>query len=504
MAASLGYAAGASRPATVRVGAGTKAPPKGGGVGMTRPGAKAAHVGVTRAAGIRSGQAKAKSLTPGEVLANRPGNWTQPLTPRQVVQQATAAVEASYNPVLNSINQEANIENGILSKQESDNQFYTNWLSTKGAALMANQNTVDQQTQALASQLSGDQASLFGRQPGELTAQANAQPGNVNNNAPAFTAGESALGNALASNHDAMRAELGAATNQTGQLEQSATGETSSAILNSGSAIAAGQAKEVGNYQNAMLKIAGEKSTLSTREGAALLSEITRLQGAQTALSENDRNYNTAVQKLGISAANTSSEIAARSATTTLNRQKFNATLAQNKFNDWVKQEQLGQGQERINQAGQKIAISLANSNSTTALHNAEIAKDRKTGALSLVSQNTLYDQIQKASGAINGLMQKYGLTGAQAYQAVLTGSFPGQKQTSTGKNYTGTISSPFKLTNQSLLNAAYNTSVAGSGLTSGDVRYLTQLGLTNISSRLTVASNGVANISQGGANSPH
>lgn len=399
-------------------------------------------------------------------------------------------VKTAYQPAFNSLNQERNLENGILTKQEADNQYYQEWLDSKSNMLMANQNSVDQATNNMLAGLTGNQATQLAGETQNLTNEANARPGNVSNNAPAFTAGESAMGNYLDSNRAAAETELGGAVNQAASVEKTNSNALGEAIANTGAVVAAGGAKEQAAYNAAMDKIASASAALSSKEASSLVGEISKLQGTQIALSENNRNYNTAVAKLGISEANTRSEIAARAATTKLNQAKFNETINQNNFNDWYKNQQLGQN-------AQKIAIALSNSNANIAYKAFEEAT-KKGGALSPAGQDAIYKQIATATGTIDSLMTKNGLTPVQAYRAVLAGYFV----TTNGKK-TVKISVP-RMANEQFLNAAFNARSGGQGLTAGDVAALTKWGLTDVSNRLPVAANGVATITQGGKNSPH
>lgn len=443
-------------------------PPRGKAVPVTG-GRGAPHTSIARSAAYRAGG------NPNDV-ANRPVDWLQPLTPRQVVNQATSMVKTAYQPAYNALSQQQNMENGILTKQEADNQFYQQWLDNKSNALLANEQQVNLATQRLEQQLTGNQMSEFGQELPNLVNEANSRPGNVGG-ATVTPGGE------LQANQQGMETELGAAAQQSNAMENVHASALGAAIANTGAVVNAGQAREVGAYNTAMMKIANEQSVLGSREASALTTELTRLQGTQIALSENNRNYNTAVAKLGIQTANVSSEIANRAATQKLNQQKFQETVSQNQFNDAVKNQQLQQNAERI-------AISLANSNANIAYKNAQIAKDRNGGTLSLVSQNVLFNKIQSAEGTINGLIQQ-GMPANAAYAAVLNGYYVTTKTLASGKKEQIRVGVP-RLSNQQLLNAAYNISAANNniGLTQGDVAALqAMMGPgANIGSRLKIA----------------
>lgn len=457
MAVSITEHAPSATPATTRVGAGTSrtagtthAVPVAGGHGVHPPGQGSA---TARAATTRSTQVRAG-------VANRPANWLQPLSPQQVVSQANSLVKTAYAPAWNEFGAETKTLNGVLTKQQADNQFYQTWLDHKSNALLANQQVVDNATNALTRQLTGNQQAMLSSEDQNLTNEANARPGNVTPNNAAFNPG-SPMGNFLEGGQVAANAELTGAANATLAGEQTQNNALGSAIANTGAAIAAGGARETAAYNAALQKIQAGESSLGAKESSALVSELARLQGAQITLSEANRNYGTAVQKLGISAANTSSEIASRAAATKLGQEKFAQQVSQDKFNNWVKNQQLGQNE-------QKIAISLANSQSLQAYRNAEIAAKANGGYLTINETNTVFDQVKKAQGTINGLIQQ-GMNPKVAYAAVLNGYYIGSKKLASGKTEQVKIAVP-RMSNQSLLNAAYNTSTAGTGLTPGDV----------------------------------
>lgn len=382
----------------------------------------------------------------------------------------------AFQPEYDQINAQTNLENGIISKQRADNQYYLQWLNTKASALQGQQAQVDQTTSNLENQLSQNQLSDFGAQAQDMTAAANARPGNVSNNANAFTPGASANADFMGANRQAMEEQFGGAAQSALASEETAQSALGGAVANSAAVVAAGGAREETAYQTAMSKLATATTSVSDKQAAFLEKEIARLQGVQISLTENNRNYNTAVAKLGLQAAATNSLIASRAASTRLQQAKFSESVKQNQFNDWVKNQQLGQNAE-------KIAISLANSDSLRALRNAEIAAKANGGALSHASQNTLYNKIQETSGELQTLISQNGLSPHEAYAAVMQGYW-----VTSVNGKTKTIRVP-RMSNQSLLNAAFNTRQGGGGLTPGDMKYLTQLGLTDIGSRLTVAS---------------
>lgn len=407
-------------------------------------------------------------------------DWLNPLTPAQVTQQARNELGNVYKPALNDINAQSKQEQAIFAKQESDNQYYQSWLNSKSTALQANQQAVDQQTQALEQQLTGNQTTELGAQTSALTAAATARAGNVSNEAQAF-APNSGLGGYLATTQQTAQQDENARATASLQDEQNAQAQTNSDLLLGPGTMTANAAKESAAFQSAMTKIASTKASELTNEASSISKEIARLEGVQIAVSENNRNFDTAAEKLGVQVANTNSEIASRAATATLNNKKFglavtkeNNTIAQNAIRDHLTQEGLNLRDKSLQLQSQRLVESVLNTNSEIALRNAETAAKKNGGVLTPHEQNTYFDAIDKASGEINSLMQNNGLTPPEAYQAMLRGyiTVPGSN------GNTKKVGVP-RMANQSVLNAAYNLRSGGSGLTAGDIAYLGKIGLS-------------------------
>ena len=413
------------------------------------------------------------SSSPAPGATERPqGSWLAPLTPNQVASQAKNIVGAVYQPVMNELGNEATQENAIMSKQQADNQYYMQWLNTKSSALQTQQNNVDSTTNALEQQLTGNMDQTLGAQDQALTGAANATPGNVTANGQAFTPG-SALGNALQSNQQSAQGLENAGARLDLQQEQNAQSEFTNDAGNAAAFLEAGATKQTGAYQAAMSKIAESTATAMSKEASSLATEITRLQGVQISLSENNRNYAAAAEKLHLATASTASEIQARSAgeaarnrSLNIAQARLNQTIAQDAINTSLRQDQLSLEQKRY-------LLSVANSRSEIALRTAETYLKQHGGVLTPTEQNTWYSVIDKTSGEINGLIQRNKLTPDQAYQAVLTGYI---RYSSGGRTHTRAVP---RLSNQSLLNAAFNLRDGGPGLNAGDLGYLERLGLT-------------------------
>lgn len=386
-----------------------------------------------------------------------------PLTPQQITQQATKTVAAAYKPVYSTLNQQGDQIQNIYNKQQQDNQYFQQWLSSKTSALQAQQSQVDQTTNALEQQITGNM---------------------INNQATVNQPAGGALAQNLAATNSANEQIVGGAANAGLEMERTAEARLGAGAENAQNFLQAGAQKETTNMQDAMTKLQTTRSAELDKQAADTQKEIARLQGVNINLAENNRNYLTAAQKLNVDIANVNSEMASRAAGTRIAQQNANtaATRANNQakqdsFDNWVKTQQLSLDQ-------QKFILSQFNSQSQAALRQAQIYKDQHGGALTLSEQNTIYGAIDKTRGEVQSLINQ-GLTPQQAYHALQNGYYLGsepfsQTTTKNGKTTNTTGRKSVKITvprmdNTAYLNAAYNLATQGS-LSPGDADYLQKL----------------------------
>ena len=88
-------------------------------------------------------------------------------------------------------------------------------------------------------------------------------------------------------------------------MEGVAQSQLGQAQDNSLNAFSANQGKENATFTTAMQKIATTRATDVAKQSSDLQKEVARLQGVNISVAENNRNYNTAATKLGITEANT-------------------------------------------------------------------------------------------------------------------------------------------------------------------------------------------------------
>ena len=180
------------------------------------------------------------------------------------------------------------------------------------------QDQVDSSTSALEQQLINSSNTALGGQEQQLTGAANATGVPGTNNAPSFTGGQSALGTYLAAGEENANAQEQGGAERALTMEGVAQSQLGQAQDNSLNAFSANQGKENATFTTAMQKIATTRATDVAKQSSDLQKEVARLQGVNISVAENNRNYNTAATKLGITEANTESEINSRAAATTL------------------------------------------------------------------------------------------------------------------------------------------------------------------------------------------
>lgn len=459
------------------------------------------------AAGARGGPHSPARPT-HSAAPRRPAQVQDPLailTPQQIKAQATQTVKAAYQPVYTGLNQQSAQEQAILAKQEADNQYYMQWLNSKSTALQVQQNVVDQSTQQLETQLTGNASAALGAQPGALTAAATANAGNVSAEGSAFHAG-TPLGNALTANEGAQQGIENAAATRSLDQERIAEGQLGASSMNAANALQAGRTAENANFNTAMKAIANAKTTDLAKETGDIEKEIARLQGVNINVASSNRSYAAAAEKLGITLANTKSEIGARAAAAQVAQQNANTRAGQLKLNLTKAQLTQMNSDRNFKLAQQRYGLAAAK-DIYEREHGLGPYRPSASGGqkpLSTISQNTIYRRIDTITGQINQLIATYGLTPQQAYHVMQHGGYVQGAGTSTGK--------PTKIHIQpvrdgaQILNAAYNLRSGGPGLDSGDMAALKAMGLAHPLNHYGQATPvpSRSQISQGAANSPH
>lgn len=409
-----------------------------------------------------------QSPSPPASASATPANPLAPLSPQQIQQQAKNTVASSYKPAYQNLNQQQTQANNIAAKREADNKYYLAWLDSQGAALQAHADAANATLQGLEQQLTGNQAQQFAALPGQLIDAAGARAGNVSNEANANAFGRYLSPQLQANTQDLHGAAAGALA---------ATGNTTdilgSARANAAAVVEAGRDKQMSDLNTALTNIANERSKLQSSETGDIAKEIARLQGVEVSKAEYNQNYATAAQKLGITLANTQSEIQARAAGT-----QIAATRAAN----------------AAMSSDRNYKLAVAKYDSATAKdiyerdHHLGPYRVHTNAPLSPSSQNTIYGRISTVQGELRQLMSTYGYTAQKAYHELLNGS---TEQLSTKDPKTGKTVFYNKKTytppDVKILNAAYNLTT-GFGLTKGDIAALEKMGLSNPGSRLKIA----------------
>lgn len=424
-------------------------------------------------------------------LANtaQPTNPLAPLTPQQIQKQAKSTVSSSYAPAYQNLNQQQTQANNIAAKRAADNHYYLAWLDTQGQALQAHADAANKTLQDLEQQLTGQQTQQYAALPGQLVQGAADRAGNVSNEANANAFGRY-LSPQLQANEQSLHGSAAGALAATGNT----TDMLGASRANTGAFVMAGQEKQMGDLNTVLTNIAQQRSKLQSSETGDVAKEIGRLQGVEISKAEYNQNYATAASKLGITLANTRSEINHR------NNADAAAQAAAQRAANQANPNLVGSA------AWSRVAGQAAKDRSyqlDQAKYNSATAKDiyeRQHGLgpykpstagvqkpLTLSSQNTIYSHISALQGELRQLQGTYQLSPQAAYHVLLNGSTEQlHTKDSKGKiHYYDT--KRYTPPDVQLLNAAYNVAT-GNGLTKGDVAALEKMGIQNPGSRLKVA----------------
>jgi hypothetical protein len=408
-------------------------------------------------------------------------NWLQPQTNKQIQQQATTTIKTAYAPVFQQLDQQAKQAQGLSDKRTADNKYYQSWLDTQMSALQSHADAAQGQLTTMMQGFQAQQSQLYSGQAGQLVGAADARAGNVSNDA-----NSNAFGEQLHQNQQYNEGILNSAGQQATAGMMTANDQLSGARANDFAEVQDSQRKNLADLNTALTKIGDARTVDQTKETGDIAKEVSRLQGVSINVAENNRNYAAAAQKLGISAANISSEIQNRNATQSLNQKKLNLDLTKAQLAQMNSDRNYQLNQDKYNSATAKDLYERQ--------HGLGPYRANKTSSLSQTSQNSIFQHIDKLGATMNDLVNNYGLTPQQAYHVALNGgpvqigtrtqTQPNGKKISvpTYKNFTGDG-------NAQIVNAAYNAvRNGGTGLTPGDVAALKKMGITDPSTRYKVA----------------
>lgn len=376
----------------------------------------------------------------------------------QITKQATNTISKSYAPSYLDLKQQGNEAKAISAKRTSDNKYFQSWLDTQAAALQAHADAAHAQLSGLTQQLTNEQNQLYG---GEAPVGG-------------------AEGQALGTNQTGTKGQLNSSA--LGSVANIATGTDAlgSARANNENVILSGQQKQTADLNTALTNIANQRSKLQSSETGDIAKEIARLQGVNISVAQSDRSYNAAAEKLGLSAANTNSEITARAqaAQTALTRAQNQKMESDRTFQ--LDKQKLGDAEARNNYE------------LTHGLGPYKVAKTA-TGAthLSLASSDRMYQSIEGTRGEIRtitsgGYLNGQKLTKQQAYHIIANGGTyqvqePNADGTTVWKNVKAT-----KSPGNEVLNAAFNLETEGS-INTNDLKALNRLGLYGVKARYKV-----------------
>jgi hypothetical protein len=426
-------------------------------------------------------KAAPKVASPKATAAKIP-NYLAPISPQQIVKNATNTMAKAYAPQVQSLNQQQAAAQGLSDKRTADNKYYNTWLQTQMGALQAHANAADAQIQGAQSGLMAQQNALYSAQPGQLVAGADARSGNVSNNAQS-----SAFGQDVNANQQQNTGLLNASEQSALGTIQGNEDQRNNAQANDFNVVASQQNTQLGQLQTALTGIANNRTKLATAETGDVAKEIARLQGVEISKAQSNESFQAAEQKLGLTAATDSSTIAKNAATSTAALSnaataKTNAATSQVRAATALSaQQQNAMNQNRdynLNAAKFGAATAKDMYERTNSLGPYKVAAGKTPKPLSDASQNVVYTKIDQISGTLNQLIQN-GATPQEAYHLLQNGG----STTLNGKSHSYTPD------NIQLLNAAYNVRNGGSGLTAGDIAALKHVfGLSTPGQRYKVA----------------
>lgn len=390
-------------------------------------------------------------------------NPLDPLTAKQIVNQARKTISAAYSSSYKDLGQQGKLAAGVADKRAADDKYYQTWLDTQGQALQAHADAADVALNASMGKLGAAQSALYSGQSPALAAGANAREGNVSANA-----NSGAFGGDLAQNQ---QANMGLLSNEQQFAQNSMNnnkGLVGAALANDSAYMSAIRSKQMSELDTAMTTIANSRTKLNAAKTGDIAKEITRLQGIEISKAQSNRDYAAAAQKLGLATAETQSLIANRAAGTKISaiNAQTSATRALNSQMNADRNYQLNVS--KYNDATAKDIYQREHNLGTY-----KVAKTSSTGAkpLSSTSQNVIYNRISTLGGEMNQLVAA-GYSASEAYHMISRGgtyNVSGHSRTyAPGGAKDGT------------LNAAYNVYVQKQGLSPGDLKALQKLGLTD------------------------
>ncbi len=431
------------------------------------------------------------SVAPASGTASAP-NWLAPQSAQQLASQATKTISSAYAPQYQNLAQQTKTAQGLSDKRSADNKYYLSWLDTQMSAIQAHADASNQALISAEQGLSNQQQGLYATQSADQVAAANARAGNVSNNAQSTP-----LTTGIQQSEAAGTGLLGSAEKNVLANAGTNTNALAATRANNYGFIGAAESKQLADLNTTLTSIGNARSTLATKQTADTAKEIARLQGVEIAKAQSNRNFDVAAQKLGVTVANTNSEIQTRAATTATG-QKNAATAAQ-------------RAQDSQMNADRNYQLNVAKFNSATAKDIYQ--RDHQLGAyrpssagvvkpLSPTSQEAYYNKIDKVAGDANWIRQHFpNMTPAAVYSLLQRGgtlTIPGAPNPTTGKvppqNRTFAPAGDMVI-----LNAGFNVRQGGSGLSPGDVSTLKALGLTDPATRY-----GSYNLPTSAQNAPH
>lgn len=239
-------------------------------------------------------KAHAQGLTVAGFLSDAPGALKERL-PRALREQARSTIAAAYKPAETELDQKAVRIQALDDKRKNDNAHYLDWLNQQSALLKSDAQTADKRVTDAQQQIQLDTATAYHQTHADAVATAGGQTGVVS---------DPNQSKALDFTPEAKQANDRIANERQATQDQIGTSERHAASLaaNNFATIAASEAKRASDTWQSLADVGDEKTKLKFQKGADSAKEVARLLDEEITKAQSNREFDVAVQKLGLDA----------------------------------------------------------------------------------------------------------------------------------------------------------------------------------------------------------
>lgn len=210
-----------------------------------------------------------------------------------VRREATRTVNKAYAPVTKTLDQQETRIKALDDKRETDLKNWRDWLTTETAKLEEQNITAQDQVRATQADIQDDVSDSWQRAEEGARDAADQRTGNVSDNQESLSldlSAEELRGVSLVANErDRTESMIGANTESMARTS-----------ANSLAAMAAMDARRQADTWNALKDVADDKEKLVLERAAATSQEVARLLDTEIQKADSNRQFQAALQKLGI------------------------------------------------------------------------------------------------------------------------------------------------------------------------------------------------------------